>query len=212
MSGWESQEAGDWGEKVVAAALSEGRITSAPLVPDLGEDFLIEAAGREASASGKHPKAALVQVKACIEECHADEIKVPGIKKTKLMRWSSQQLPVFIVAVSGFSTRTPTHFVRAVDEFLERNYAGVEIRDIPTESVTVTAQRTESIADSLLAGIDGFHRTVDTDLSALSMSDKRNEHFEVARRANQIHFSSKRSLYHGALSGVRGVGQRTSLR
>ena len=178
MSGWESQEAGDWGENVVKAALSDGRITSAPLDPDLGEDFLIEVAGREASATGKHPRTALIQVKACFEECTADEIKVPGIKKTKLMRWSSQQLPVFIVAVSGYSTRTPSFFVKAVDEV----FAGVEIRDMPTESVTVTAIGTNSLADSLVAGIDNFHRSVCTDLNSLSSTDKRNEHFEVMQR------------------------------
>lgn len=114
MAGWENQDAGDWGESIVKAALSDGRITSAPLEPDLGEDFLIEVHGREASTTGAHPKAALVQVKACIEECHGNVIKVPGIKKTKLMRWSSQQLPVFIVAVLGFSTRKPAFYLRNV--------------------------------------------------------------------------------------------------
>jgi hypothetical protein len=182
VTGWENQEAGDWGEAIVKAALSRGRITSAPLDPDLGEDFLIEVAGREASATGKHPRTALVQVKACIEECHADEIKVRGIQKTKLMRWSSQQLPVFIVAVSGYSTQTPRFYFKAVDEFLEQNFAGVEIRDIPTETVTVTARNTNSVADSLISGIDAFHRVVDSDLSDVSASDKRNEHFEIVRR------------------------------
>lgn len=191
MAGWENQVAGDWGESVVKAALSAGRITSAPLDPDLGEDFLIEVSGREASATGSHPKAALVQVKACFEECTADEIKVPGIKKSKLMRWSSQQLPVFIVAVPGFSTRTPTFYVKAVDEFLEENFAGVEIRAIPTETVTVTARHTNSVADLLINKIDAFHRTVDADLAALSTSEKRNEHFEVVQRGKPGPFGRK---------------------
>ncbi|MHC2066126.1 hypothetical protein ACYFX5_01515 [Bremerella sp. T1] len=182
MSGWENQEAGDWGEGIVKAALSGGRITSASLDPDLGEDLLIEVAGREASATGSHAKAALVQVKACFQECKSDEIKVSGIKKTKLMRWSSQQLPVFVVAVPGFSTRTPRFYVKAVDEFLEENFSGVEIRDIARETLTVTARHTEDIANWLINKIEDFHRAVDADLAALSTSDKRNEHFEIVRR------------------------------
>jgi hypothetical protein len=184
MSGWERQEVGDWGEDTVKALLSRNNITSAPLEPDLGEDFLIEVRGREASATGNHPLMALLQVKARVEECFAEKIKVPKIKKTKLMRWSSQQLPVFIIAVSGYSAEQPQYFIRAVDDFLEQNYSGKEIRDMPTKTVSVDADRTEDLVSSLTEAIHKFHQTVDINLENLSESEKRNQHFEVIQRAS----------------------------
>ena len=181
--GWENQEAGDWGEATVKAKLSEYGVTSASLDPDLGEDFLVEVGGREASATGNHPRSALIQVKACIQECHNDEINVAGIKTTRLKRWSVQQLPVFIVAVSGFSTRQPRFFIRSIDDFLQERFSGTEIRDVQQHSVTVAASSSDSFPESLIDGIDQFHRFVEADLTSANPSEKRNEHYEVVWRS-----------------------------
>jgi hypothetical protein len=181
MGGPENQRTGRRGEVYVRMLLEDGGITCGALDPDHGEDLLIEVDGSLRAPTGEPALAALVQVKGHDADGPNGLAMERKIQRKHLLRWSAQQLPVFLVAVylGGQEKRI---YAEAIDRFLAEGVGVPDISKLEQEEFSVPLQKVDDLAAFLRAEVTEFHRKVGPRFENLSPSELQDSHLEVIDR------------------------------
>ncbi len=183
--GWIWQEVGDWGEDLVRAQLSDDSITVRSVERDPGEDFMVEPDGRRATALGSQPRVALLQVKGSRTEHDAAFADVRGLPRARLLRWSAQQYPVFVVFIAGSSGKRT--FARAVDDYLKDEFHGRDIGELTQKTMSMRLPRVDNLPRWVREKVDEFYNALVPDFGSLTPT-QRLEHFEVEECGPPSHY------------------------
>jgi len=175
--GWERQQTGDAGEKVVESTLTRSGYATGVLDPDLGEDLWIEADGRRASAEGSFPYRALVQVKSS-RQADGDTF-LHDLELEHIRRWAAQPLPVFVIGVDLAGER---FFAKLVDDIIAEELGGQDVMQRTGRTIRVRLPVSTSLGVDLRVRMEGFYRSSQLVLANLDQHRIEQDHFEIVKR------------------------------